>query len=71
MSLRGTSENRLKRSVKILFVLILVILFCVSVSFGLVHHFFRYSWAGDIFYCTALLFVVAVLVELFLITFTR
>ena len=56
---------------RICFVLILVILFCVSLSFGLVHHFLRYSWAGDIFYYTALLFVAAVVLEIVLIIFTR
>ena len=65
------SENRLKRSVKAYFVLIPVTLFCVSFSFGLVHHFFRYSWAGDIFYYTALLFVTAVVLEIFIILFTK
>lgn len=61
----------MKRSVKIYFVLILVILFCVSLSFGLVHHFFRYAWAGEVFYYTSLLFVAAIVLELFLITFTK
>lgn len=56
---------------KIYFVLILVILFCVSLSFGLVHHFFRYAWAGEVFYYTSLLFVAAIVLELFLITFTK
>ena len=69
--LTGTSQNKLKRSVKIKFALILIILFCVSLSFGLVHHFFRYSWAGEIFYYTALLFVAIMLAELFLIIITR
>jgi len=69
--LSETSKNKLKRSVKILFVLLLVILFCVSFSFGLVHHFLRYSWAGDIFYYTALLFVVILALEFFLIVLTK
>ena len=67
----ATSNNKLKRSVKIYFVLILAILFCVSLTFGLIHHFLRYDWAGDIFYGTALLFVAAIVVEIFLITFTK
>jgi len=65
------ASGKLKRRVKTYFVLILVILFCISLSFGLVHHFLRYSWAGDVCYYTALLFVATVIVEVFLITFTK
>ena len=69
--MKERSENKLKRSVKISFLLILVISFCVSLSFGLVHHFFRYPWAGEAFYYTALLFAAIIATELFLIVFTR
>ena len=65
------SEDGLKRSVKIYFVSILAAIFCVSLSFGLVHHFLRYSWAGYACYYTALLFAAAVLIEFVLITFTK
>ena len=69
--MNATSNNKLKRSVKIYFLLILATLFCVSLTFGLIHHFFRYDWAGDIFYGTALVFVAVLVVEIFLITFTK
>ena len=65
------ASGKLKQRVKIYFVSILVILFCVSLTFGLVHHFLRYPWAGDICYFAALLFVATVIVEVFLITFTK
>jgi len=69
--LSKSSQGKLKRSVKFYFVLIPVAVFFVSLAFGLLHHFYRYVWAGDIFYGSAILLVVVIFVELFLITFTR
>ena len=65
------TQNRLKESVKLYFVLIPVAVFCASLSFGLLHHFYRYAWAGDIFYGSAILFVVVIFLELLLIMITR
>jgi protein-S-isoprenylcysteine O-methyltransferase Ste14 len=66
-----TSQNKMKRSARILLLLVPAVVFCVSSSFGLAHHFYHYSWAGDIFYYSAVLFVVVILVELFLMTLTK
>jgi len=69
--LNASSENRLKRSVKFYLILIPVAVFCVSLLFGLLHHFYRFTWAGDIFYGSALLFVAIIFLELLLIMITK
>ena len=61
----------MRRSAKILLVLFPAILFCVAVFFGLVHHFYRYDWAGTLWYYTAMLLVAVVAIELLLIAFER
>ena len=66
-----TSRNKMRRSARIMLLLIPAILFCVCSSFGLVHHFYHNALAGDIFYYTAVFFVVVILVELLLIIFTK
>jgi hypothetical protein len=70
-SMTTSSQNRLRRSVKRYLLLIPVAVLCVSLSFGLLHHFYRYAWAGDIFYVTAILFVLIIFLELLLVTITR
>jgi len=65
------SSNRLKRSVKTYFLMIPMLVFFVSLCFGLIHHFYRYSWAGDIFYGATMLFIVVILLEALLITITK
>jgi uncharacterized membrane protein len=69
--LSATSENRLKRSVKLYFILIPIIVFCAGLCFGLLHHFYRYDWAGDGFYGSAILFVAVIFVELLFIAITK
>ena len=66
-----TSQNKMRRSARILLLLVPAAVFCVSLSFGLAHHFYHYSWAGDMFYYSAVLFVAVILVELFLMTLTK
>ena len=67
----GSAENRLRLSVKRYFIIVPILVFCVSLSFGLLHHFYRYDWAGDGFYGFAILFVVVIFVEILFIAITK
>jgi Na+/proline symporter len=59
----------MRRSAKILLVLFPLILVCVAAFFGVVHHFYRYGWAGTLAYYFALACVAAVFIEVLLVSF--
>jgi len=59
------------RSVKIWLIVIPALVFSVSLFFGLLHHFYRYDWAGTMWYYTAMLLVIVIALEMFLIAFER
>lgn len=63
------AQAKMKRSAKVWLVLIPVLIFCVSAFFALIHHFYRYVWAGTLWYYTAIIAVIVIFGELVLITF--
>jgi hypothetical protein len=65
------AHGNMKRSAKIWLIAAPTSVFFVSLFFGLLHHFYRYGWAGTLWYYTAMLLVAVVAIELLLIAFER
>ena len=65
------AKPKMKRSAKIPLILLPVLIFCISAFFALVHHFYRFDWAGTFWYYTAIIGVAVVIVELLLIAFQK
>ena len=64
------AHAKIKRSAKGWLILIPVLIFFVSALFALIHHFYRYDWAGSLWYYTAIIAVVVIFCELVLIAFS-
>ena len=60
----------IKRSAKVWLILIPVLIFCISGFFALIHHFYRYGWAGSLWYYTIIIAVLVIFGELVLVTFS-
>jgi hypothetical protein len=63
------SRERTRRSTKTWWLLLPIVVFCLAAFFGLVHHFYRYAWAGTLFYYGIMLLVAVIFVECLLIAF--
>jgi uncharacterized membrane protein len=46
-----------------------LLVFCSSGFFGLIHHFYRFAWAGTLFYYTLILLIVVIFAECLLVVF--
>ena len=59
----------MKSSAKIRWLLVPLLVFCFSAFFGLVHHYYRFAWAGTLFYYGLILLIAVIFVECLLIAF--
>ena len=64
------AHAKIKQSAKVWLILIPALIFCVSALFALIHHFYRYDWAGSLWYYTAVIAVGVIFFELALIAFS-
>jgi hypothetical protein len=46
-----------------------LLVFCFSALFGLIHHFYRFDWAGTLFYYALILLIVVIFGECLLVAF--
>jgi len=67
--LTGLVRAKIKRSAKIWLILIPALVFCASAFFALIHHFYRYAWAGTLWYYGTIIAVLIIFGELALILF--
>ena len=65
------AQAKMKRSAKISLILFPVLILCVSAFFALIHHFYRFAWAGTLSYYAAIIVVLVILGELLLIAFQK
>jgi hypothetical protein len=63
------AKARAKWSAKIRWFLLPIFGFCFSAFFGLVHHFYRFAWAGTIFDYGLMLLIAVIFVECLLTAF--
>lgn len=69
--LTSLAHKKMKRSAKIWLIAIPTSVFFVSLLFALLHHFYRYDWAGKLWYYTAMLLGAVIGIELLPVAFER